>query len=116
MGFAGSLPWSGFSVHASNCPVPERIEKVVAPNVRFSNRPVGVKHFQAIRHCSVNVARRLALLYGIGTEAVPPWDSKTRRRGIATINLLHLAARGGERHEGLVSSMEWDVKRQLSFI
>ena len=27
-------------------------------DVRFSNRPVGVKHFQTIRHCSVDVASR----------------------------------------------------------
>jgi hypothetical protein len=35
-------------------------------DVRFSNRPVGVEHFQAIRHCSVDVSRGLALLFGIG--------------------------------------------------
>jgi hypothetical protein len=46
---------------------------------RFSNRPVGVKHFQAIHHCSVNVAHGLALLFGIGTKAVPSWDPRTRR-------------------------------------
>src|SRR5579862_1093882 len=45
----------------------------------FSNRPVGVKHFQTIyQHHSVGVARGLALLFGIGTGAIPPWDSKTR--------------------------------------
>src|SRR5712664_1011192 len=45
---------------------------------RFSNRPVEVKHFQAIHHCSVDVAHGLALLFGIGTKAVPSWDPKTR--------------------------------------
>ena len=35
--------------------------------VRFSNRPVWVKHFQTIHHCSVDVARGLVLLFGIGT-------------------------------------------------
>jgi hypothetical protein len=39
-------------------------------NVRFSNRPFGVKHFQTIHHCAVDVARRLALLFGIGTQAL----------------------------------------------
>jgi hypothetical protein len=29
-------------------------------------------------HCSVDVARRLALLFGLGTRALPSWDSKTR--------------------------------------
>jgi hypothetical protein len=35
---------------------------------RFSNRPVGVKHFQAIHRFSVNVAHGLVLLFGIGTQ------------------------------------------------
>src|SRR4029077_2130642 len=47
-------------------------------NVRFSNRPSRVKHFQAIHHFSVDVARGLALLFGLGTMALPSWDSKTR--------------------------------------
>src|SRR5262245_10297551 len=47
-------------------------------HVRFSNRPFGVKRFQAIHHHSVNVARGLVLLFGIGTKALPSWDSKTR--------------------------------------
>jgi hypothetical protein len=47
-------------------------------DVRFSNRPVGVKRFQAIHHCSVDVAHGLVLLFGIGTKALPSWDSKTR--------------------------------------
>jgi len=36
-------------------------------NVRFSNRPVKVKRFQAIHGCSVDVTRGLVLLYGLGT-------------------------------------------------
>src|SRR5450759_822016 len=51
--------------------------------VRFSNRPVGVKHFQTIHHHSVDVARGLVLLYGIGTRALPSWDSKTRRNNLS---------------------------------
>jgi len=48
-------------------------------DVRFSNRPFGVKHFQTIHHrCSVDVAHGLALLFGIGTKALPSWDSRTR--------------------------------------
>ena len=39
---------------------------------------IGVKRFQTIHHYSVDVARGLALLFGIGTEALPAWDSKTR--------------------------------------
>src|ERR1700730_934174 len=47
-------------------------------NVRFSNRPFGVKHFQTIHHHSVDVARGLVLLFGIGTRALPSWDSRRR--------------------------------------
>jgi len=36
-------------------------------DVRFSNRPAGVKRFQAIHDRGVNVTRGLVLLYGIGT-------------------------------------------------
>jgi hypothetical protein len=46
--------------------------------VRFSNRPSGVKRFQAIHRSSVDVAHGLALLFGLGTKALPSWDSKTR--------------------------------------
>jgi hypothetical protein len=44
------------------CEVP-----TVLSNVRFSNRPFGVKHFQTIHQCGVDVARGLVLLFGIGT-------------------------------------------------
>src|SRR6266566_4174783 len=47
-------------------------------NVCFSNRPFRVKRFQTIHHYSVDVAHGLVLLYGIGTKALPSWDSKTR--------------------------------------
>ena len=44
----------------------------------FSNRPVGVKRFQTIHRSSVDVSRGLALLFGIGTRALPSWGSRTR--------------------------------------
>src|ERR1039458_3260626 len=50
--------------------------------VRFSNRPFGVKHFQTVHYCSVDVAHGLALLFGIGTKALPSWDSRTRRNNL----------------------------------
>jgi hypothetical protein len=56
------------------------VEKLA--NVRFSNRPFEVKHFQTIHHCSVDVAHGLALLFGIGTKALPLWDSRTRRNNL----------------------------------
>ena len=51
-------------------------------HVRFSNRPFGVKHFQTIHQCDVDVARGLVLLFGIGTGAFPSWDSRTRRNNL----------------------------------
>src|SRR5665811_2223523 len=39
-------------------------------------------HFQTIHHCSVDVAHGLALLFGIGTKALPLWDSRTRRNNL----------------------------------
>ena len=51
-------------------------------DVRFSNRRVGVKHFQTIHQCGVDVARGLVLLFGIGTGALPSWDSRTRRNNL----------------------------------
>src|ERR1700737_355392 len=51
-------------------------------NVCFSNRPFEVKRFQTIHHHSVDVARGLVLLFGIGTKALPSWDSKTRRNNL----------------------------------
>jgi hypothetical protein len=50
----------------------------LSPNVRFSNRPFRVKRFQTIHHYSVDVAHGLALLFGIGTKALPSWGSRTR--------------------------------------
>jgi len=49
-----------------------------AYRVRFSNRPFEVKHFQTVRHCSVDVAHGLVLLFGIGAGALPSWDSRMR--------------------------------------
>ena len=58
-------------------------------DVRFSNRPVGVKRFQTVHNCCVDTARGLVLLFGLGTRALPVWDSKTRRnnlyRGLAVV-------------------------------
>jgi hypothetical protein len=47
-------------------PIPAR-----TPDVCFSNRPFGVKRFQTIHLCGVDVTRGLVLLFGIGTWALP---------------------------------------------
>ena len=58
---------------------PPKLPVPVPPNVRFSNRPFGVKRFQTIHHhCSVDVTHGLVLLFEIGTKALPSWDSGTR--------------------------------------
>ena len=45
--------------------------------VRFSNRPFKVKRFQTIHRTSVDVARGLVLLFGIGTNLpTPPNEPK----------------------------------------
>src|SRR6476619_4422947 len=58
---------------------------------RFSNRPFEVKHFQTIRHCNVDVAHGLALLFGIGTRALPSWDPRTRLNNLSGGLALPLA-------------------------
>src|ERR1700693_356979 len=94
----------------------------VRSNVCFSNRPFGVKHFQTIHHCSVDVAHGLVLLFGIGTRALSSWDSKTRWNNL----LVGLAARrtvGPSRHansphpssrEGHHSTAWWNSSFLLS--
>ena len=52
-------------------------------HVRFSNRPFWVKRFQTIHGYGVDVAHGLALLFGIGTRALPLWDSRTRRNDLS---------------------------------
>ena len=39
---------------------------------------IGVKRFQTIHRCSVDVAHGLVLPFGIGTRAAPSWDSRTK--------------------------------------
>ncbi len=82
---------------------------------RFSNRLFGVKRFQTIHHCSVDVARGLVLLFGIGTRALPSWDSKTRRnnlyRGLAVRRTAGPSGHTNSPHpssrEGHHSTVRW---------
>jgi hypothetical protein len=91
-------------------------------NVRFSNRPFGVKHFQTIHHHSVDVARRLVLLFGIGTRALPSWDSKTRRNnlwgGLAVLQTVGPSGHTNSPHpssrEGHPSTAGWNSSFLLS--
>src|ERR1700731_2923680 len=88
---------------------------VAARHVCFSNRPFGVKHFQTIHPCGVDVARGLVLLSGIGTRALPSWDSKTRRNNLLDGLAVNRTA-GPSRHansphpssrEGHLSTARW---------
>ena len=91
-------------------------------HVGFSNRPFWVKHFQAIHHQGVDVARGLALLFGIGTAALSSWGSKARWNNL----LGGLAVRrtaGPSRHtnsphpssrEGHHSTTGWSTVRETT--
>src|SRR5262245_45402140 len=43
---------------------------------------LGSSAFRVSTHSSVDVAHGLALLFGLGTKALPSWDSKTRRNNL----------------------------------
>ena len=92
-------------------PCPLRVHSAPVPaNVCFSNRPFGVKHFQTIHHCSVDVAHGLALLFGIGTRALPLWDSRTRwnnlLRGLSVRLTIGPSGHANSPHPS--SRREWD--------
>jgi hypothetical protein len=93
-------------------------------NVCFSNRPFGVKHFQTVHHCSVDVAHGLALLFGIGTRALPSWDPRTRRNNLMGGLAVRRTA-GPSRHansphpssrEGHLSTAGWSSSFLLSVL
>jgi hypothetical protein len=91
---------------------------------RFSNRPFGVKRFQTIHRCSVDVSRGLVLLFGIGTKAFPSWDSKTRRNnlmgGLAVRRMAGPSDRTNSPHpssrEGHHSTVRWSSSFLLSHL
>src|SRR5262245_66387082 len=91
-------------------------------HVRFSNRPFEVKRF--LHHCSVDVARGLALLFGIGTQALPSWGSKTRWNNLYSGLAIRLTA-GPSGHansphpssrEGHHSTTWWNSKLLLAYL
>ena len=97
---------------------------VAAPftHVRFSNRPFGVKHFQAIHRGNVDVTHGLALLFGIGTR---PFHHGIRGRGgtIFTAALPSDETAGPSGHansphpssrEGHLSTAQWNSSFLLS--
>ena len=93
-------------------------------NVRFSNRPFGVKRFRTIHHCSVDVAHGLVLLFGIGTKALPSWDSRTRWNnllgGLAVRRTAGPSGHANSPHpssrEGHHSTARWSSSVLLSYL
>ena len=85
----------------------ERSHGAWTAHVGFSNRPFEVKHFQTIHDCSVDVAHGLALLFGIGTKALPSWGSKTRRNNLCgDLAVRRTAAPSGHANSPHPSSRE----------
>ena len=91
-------------------------------DVSFSNRPFEVKRFQTIHRRSVDVARGLVLLSGIGTRAVPSWDSRTRWNNLCGGLIVRLTT-GPSGHansphpssrEGHLSTARWSSSFLLS--
>src|SRR5262249_39593794 len=76
----------------SSFPWPKAAMRECTTNVRFSNRLVWVKRFQAIHQCSVDITRGLVLLFGIGARALPSWDSRTRRNNLSVGLAVRLTA------------------------
>ena len=80
--------------------------------------------FQTIHHCSIDVARGLVLLFGIGARALPLWDSRTRRNdllGGLTVRLM--AGPSGQTNsphpssrEGHLSTAWWNSSFLLSHV
>jgi len=93
-------------------------------HVRFSNRPVGVKRFQTIHQNSVDVVHGLALLFGIGTAALPSWGSRTRwnnlYRGLAVRRMAgpsgHTNSPRPSSREGHHSTARWSSSFLLSYL
>src|SRR5208282_5319628 len=127
-GCVSTQPPYGTSMPQSGRRPPHQSLRICSPlaptNVRFSNRPVGVEHFQTIHHCSVDVAHGLALLFGLGTTALPLWDSRTRwnnlLRGL-TVRLTkgpsgHANSPHPSSREGHLSTARWSSKVLLSHV
>jgi site-specific DNA recombinase len=76
-------------------------------DVRFSNRPFGVKRFQTIHQFSVDAARGLVLLFGIGTKALPSEVARLHDRLEFRSILLHAVNIGQvtTMHVGLLGTM-----------
>ena len=83
---------------------------------------LGSSTFRLSTHCSVDVAHGLALLFGIGTRALPSWDPRMRRnnlyRGLARSWLAGPSGHANSPHpssrEGHHSTTWWSSSFLLS--
>src|ERR1700730_5947094 len=83
---------------------------------------VGSSAFQTNHYHGVDVARGLVLLFGIGTKALPVWDSKTRRNnlwgGLAVLQTVGPSGHTNSPHpssrEGHHSTARWNSSVLLS--
>src|SRR3977135_4586020 len=68
---------------------------------------LGSSAFQTIHHHSVDVARGLVLLFGMGTKGLPSWDSKTRRNNLCGgLSVLQTVGPSGHTNSPHPSSRE----------
>ena len=80
--------------------------------------------FQTIHYCSVDVAHGLALLFGIGTRALPSWDPRTRRNNLlGGLTVRRTAGPSGHANsphpssrEGHLSTARWNSRFLLSYL
>src|ERR1700690_1150236 len=80
--------------------------------------------FQTIHYCSVDVAHGLALLFGIGTKALPLWDSRTRRNNLLGDLAVGVTAGSSDitnsphpsSREGHHSTARWNSRVLLSHV
>src|ERR1700682_5583756 len=72
---------------------------------------LGSSAFQTVHHHGVDVARGLVLLFGIGTRALPSWDSRTRRNnlwgGLAVLQSGHTISPHPSSREGHHPTARW---------
>ena len=80
--------------------------------------------FQTIHYCSVDVAHGHALLFGIGTKALPLWDSRTRRNNLLGDLAVRVTAGSSDitnsphpsSREGHLSTAWWNSSFLLSYL
>ena len=102
------------------CPFSPEADIIVS-DIRFSNRPFGVKHFQTIHHCNRCRSRARASLRN-RRQVLPSWDSRTRRNnllgGLAVNRMAGPSGRANSPHpssrEGHLSTSRWSSSFLLS--